>query len=204
MCHSLGFYTVIPTLGLILAFFLLLLSSLHLFTLVTHFPPFPISHVSSFFFPSSSLILLLPAALLILCFIFLLSRDTGDILLKICNLMPQDTGIYTCVAVNDHGSSSSSASIKVQGSAFGLKVHLPKVTCCCVFWLYMFVLLAGIPAAPGRPVAQEASSTAVMVHWPPPASSAHSVVSSYTVEYRQEGVCVCVGAVGLLLNDKWD
>uniref|UniRef100_A0A8C5CQ04 Non-specific serine/threonine protein kinase n=1 Tax=Gadus morhua TaxID=8049 RepID=A0A8C5CQ04_GADMO len=28
-------------------------------------------------------------------------RDTGDILLKICNVMPQDTGIYTCVAVND-------------------------------------------------------------------------------------------------------
>ncbi|XP_041858726.1 kalirin isoform X2 [Melanotaenia boesemani] len=85
-------------------------------------------------------------------------RDTGDILLKICNLMPQDTGIYTCVAVNDHGSASSSASIKVQG----------------------------IPAAPGRPVAQEASSMAVMVHWPPSASSAHCAVSSYTVEYRQE------------------
>ncbi|XP_060908991.1 kalirin-like isoform X2 [Labrus mixtus] len=85
-------------------------------------------------------------------------RDTGDILLKICNLMPQDTGIYTCVAVNDHGSTSSSASIKVQG----------------------------IPAAPGRPVAQEASSTAVMIHWTPPASSAHCTVSSYTVEYRQE------------------
>nr|XP_033469025.1 kalirin isoform X2 [Epinephelus lanceolatus] len=85
-------------------------------------------------------------------------RDTGDILLKICNLMPQDTGIYTCVAVNDHGSASSSASIKVQG----------------------------IPAAPGRPVAQEASSTAVMIHWPPPASSAHCAISSYTVEYRQE------------------
>ncbi|XP_072301119.1 kalirin isoform X3 [Eucyclogobius newberryi] len=85
-------------------------------------------------------------------------RDTGDILLKVCNLMPQDTGIYTCVAVNDHGSASSSASIKVQG----------------------------IPAAPGRPVAQEVSSTSVMVHWPPPASSAHSSVSSYNVEYRQE------------------
>lgn len=42
-------------------------------------------------------------------------RDTGDIVLKICNLMPQDTGIYTCVAVNDHGTASSSASIKVQG-----------------------------------------------------------------------------------------
>ncbi|XP_078796302.1 kalirin isoform X1 [Oryzias latipes] len=85
-------------------------------------------------------------------------RDTGDILLKICNLMPQDTGIYTCVAMNEHGSSSSSASIKVQG----------------------------IPAAPGRPVAQEVTNTAVMVHWPPPASSAHNTISSYTVEYRQE------------------
>ncbi|XP_029691129.1 kalirin isoform X2 [Takifugu rubripes] len=85
-------------------------------------------------------------------------RDTGDILLKICNVMPQDTGIYTCVAVNDHGSASSSASIKVQG----------------------------IPAAPGRPVAQEASSSAVMVHWAPPASSTHCVVSNYSVEYRQE------------------
>ncbi|KAM4608414.1 LOW QUALITY PROTEIN: kalirin-like [Polymixia lowei] len=85
-------------------------------------------------------------------------RDTGDILLKICNLMPQDTGIYTCVAVNDHGSASSSASIKVQG----------------------------IPAAPARPVAQEASSSAVVVQWSPPSSSANNTVSSYTVDYRQE------------------
>uniref|UniRef100_A0A8C7FFA0 non-specific serine/threonine protein kinase n=1 Tax=Oncorhynchus kisutch TaxID=8019 RepID=A0A8C7FFA0_ONCKI len=45
-------------------------------------------------------------------------RDTGDILLKICNLMPQDTGIYTCMAVNDHGTASSSASIKVQVSTY--------------------------------------------------------------------------------------
>lgn len=29
--------------------------------------------------------------------------------------MPQDTGIYTCIAINDHGTASSSASIKVQG-----------------------------------------------------------------------------------------
>ena len=52
-------------------------------------------------------------------FSVLVSRDTGDILLKICNLMPQDTGIYTCVAVNDHGTASSSASIKVQGENRG-------------------------------------------------------------------------------------
>ncbi|XP_035392161.1 kalirin isoform X1 [Electrophorus electricus] len=85
-------------------------------------------------------------------------RETGDILLKICNLMPQDTGIYTCVAVNDHGTASSSASIKVQG----------------------------VPAAPVRPVAQEASSMAVVVHWGPPASSGNCAITSYTVEYRQE------------------
>lgn len=47
---------------------------------------------------------------------FLSCRETGDILLKICNLMPQDTGIYTCIAINDHGTASSSASIKVQGN----------------------------------------------------------------------------------------
>uniref|UniRef100_A0AAY4EBD5 non-specific serine/threonine protein kinase n=1 Tax=Denticeps clupeoides TaxID=299321 RepID=A0AAY4EBD5_9TELE len=41
-----------------------------------------------------------------------------DILLKICNLLPQDTGIYTCVAVNDHGTASSSASIKVQATTY--------------------------------------------------------------------------------------
>ncbi|XP_043085474.1 kalirin isoform X3 [Puntigrus tetrazona] len=85
-------------------------------------------------------------------------RESGDIVLKICNLMPQDTGIYTCVAANDLGTASSSASIKVQG----------------------------IPAAPARPVAQEASSAAVIVHWLPPASSGNSAISSYTVEYRQE------------------
>ncbi|XP_027020156.2 kalirin isoform X5 [Tachysurus fulvidraco] len=85
-------------------------------------------------------------------------RESGDILLKICNLMPQDTGIYTCTAINDHGTASSSASIKVQG----------------------------VPAAPARPVAQEASSTAVMVHWLPPASLGNCAITSYTVEYRQE------------------
>lgn len=121
----------------------------------------------------------------------LFRRDTGDILLKICNVMPQDTGIYTCVAVNDHGSASSSASIKVQGPipiSVGLWFRpfqdLWSSTC--------FVRPAGIPAAPGRPVAQEASISAVMVHWAPPALSTHCAVSSYSVEYRQEGVCVCV------------
>lgn len=56
-------------------------------------------------------------------FFLLVSRDTGDILLKICNLMPQDTGIYTCVAVNDHGSASSSASIKVQGNGTWIQLR---------------------------------------------------------------------------------
>uniref|UniRef100_A0A8C9VFA4 non-specific serine/threonine protein kinase n=1 Tax=Scleropages formosus TaxID=113540 RepID=A0A8C9VFA4_SCLFO len=40
--------------------------------------------------------------------------ETGDIHLKICNLMPQDTGIYTCVAVNDHGSTGEGFEKRVQ------------------------------------------------------------------------------------------
>uniref|UniRef100_A0A3B3SLI1 non-specific serine/threonine protein kinase n=1 Tax=Paramormyrops kingsleyae TaxID=1676925 RepID=A0A3B3SLI1_9TELE len=83
---------------------------------------------------------------------------SGEIILKICNLTPQDTGIYTCVAVNEHGSASSSASIKVQG----------------------------VPPAPSKPVAQQAGSTAVLVHWIPPTNLGNCTVTSYTVEYRQE------------------
>ncbi|XP_039613341.1 kalirin isoform X3 [Polypterus senegalus] len=86
-------------------------------------------------------------------------RETGEILLKICNLIPQDTGIYTCVAVNDHGSASSSASIKVQG----------------------------VPAAPVQPMAQERSSTSVILRWLPPANTGNCAISGYTVEYKQEG-----------------
>ncbi|XP_023695750.1 kalirin-like isoform X2 [Paramormyrops kingsleyae] len=85
-------------------------------------------------------------------------RESGEIILKICNLTPQDTGIYTCVAVNEHGSASSSASIKVQG----------------------------VPPAPSKPVAQQAGSTAVLVHWIPPTNLGNCTVTSYTVEYRQE------------------
>uniref|UniRef100_A0A663N607 non-specific serine/threonine protein kinase n=1 Tax=Athene cunicularia TaxID=194338 RepID=A0A663N607_ATHCN len=43
--------------------------------------------------------------------------DSGDLTLKICNLMPQDSGIYTCVATNEHGTASTSATIKVQGNS---------------------------------------------------------------------------------------
>uniref|UniRef100_A0A8C3JTU0 non-specific serine/threonine protein kinase n=2 Tax=Neoaves TaxID=3078114 RepID=A0A8C3JTU0_9CHAR len=45
------------------------------------------------------------------------SCDSGELTLKICNLMPQDSGIYTCVATNEHGTASTSATIKVQGNS---------------------------------------------------------------------------------------
>lgn len=45
-----------------------------------------------------------------------LSSDSGEITLKICNVMPQDSGIYTCVATNELGTASTSATIKVQGT----------------------------------------------------------------------------------------
>uniref|UniRef100_A0A8C9XEM8 non-specific serine/threonine protein kinase n=1 Tax=Sander lucioperca TaxID=283035 RepID=A0A8C9XEM8_SANLU len=55
------------------------------------------------------------------------TSNNRDILLKICNLMPQDTGIYTCVAVNDHGSASSS-NLFLENSSISvfltLKLHI--------------------------------------------------------------------------------
>lgn len=110
LCFVLTIVALIPPLGSIFFTFLpvLLLCFLPIiFFLLLLFLPLPI--------------LLLHLLSLLFHPFLLLSRDTGDILLKICNLMPQDTGIYTCVAVNDHGSASSSASIKVQGNTPGLK-----------------------------------------------------------------------------------
>ncbi|XP_059866771.1 kalirin-like isoform X4 [Delphinus delphis] len=86
------------------------------------------------------------------------SCDSGEITLKICNLMPQDSGIYTCVAANDHGTTSTSATVKVQG----------------------------VPAAPNRPIAQERSCTSVILRWLPPSSTGNCTISGYTVEYREE------------------
>ncbi|KAK2091721.1 hypothetical protein P7K49_031005 [Saguinus oedipus] len=85
--------------------------------------------------------------------------DSGEITLKICNLMPQDSGIYTCIATNDHGTTSTSATVKVQG----------------------------VPAAPNRPIAQERSCTSVILRWLPPSSTGNCTISGYTVEYREEG-----------------
>ncbi|XP_057400914.1 kalirin [Balaenoptera acutorostrata] len=87
------------------------------------------------------------------------SCDSGEITLKICNLMPQDSGIYTCIAANDHGTASTSATVKVQG----------------------------VPAAPNRPIAQERSCTSVILRWLPPSSTGNCTISGYTVEYREEG-----------------
>ncbi|XP_044294416.1 kalirin [Varanus komodoensis] len=85
--------------------------------------------------------------------------ESGEVTLKICNVMPQDSGIYTCVATNELGTASTSATIKVQG----------------------------VPAAPNRPIAQERSCTSVILRWLPPSSTGNCTISGYTVEYREEG-----------------
>uniref|UniRef100_A0A8C3LPC4 non-specific serine/threonine protein kinase n=1 Tax=Chrysolophus pictus TaxID=9089 RepID=A0A8C3LPC4_CHRPC len=49
--------------------------------------------------------------------VYCICSDSGELMLKICNVMPQDSGIYTCVATNEHGTASTSATIKVQGNS---------------------------------------------------------------------------------------
>ncbi|XP_070806055.1 kalirin [Pituophis catenifer annectens] len=100
------------------------------------------------------------------------SCESGDITLKICNVMPQDSGIYTCVATNELGIASTSATIKVQG----------------------------VPAAPNRPIAQERSCTSVILRWLPPSSTGNCTISGYTVEYREEGSQVWQQSVASTLD----
>ncbi|XP_032045750.1 kalirin isoform X10 [Aythya fuligula] len=100
------------------------------------------------------------------------SCESGELTLKICNVMPQDSGIYTCVAVNEHGTASTSATVKVQG----------------------------VPAAPNRPIAQERSCTSVILRWLPPSSTGNCTISGYTVEYREEGSQVWQQSVASTLD----
>ncbi|KAG8548579.1 hypothetical protein GDO81_024899 [Engystomops pustulosus] len=100
------------------------------------------------------------------------ASESGDIRLRICNLMPQDSGIYTCVATNEHGSASTSATVKVQG----------------------------VPGAPCQPIAQERSSTSVILRWLPPSSTGNCTISGYTVEYKDEGSPVWQQSVACTLD----
>ncbi|ESO04844.1 hypothetical protein HELRODRAFT_78542 [Helobdella robusta] len=43
------------------------------------------------------------------------NRDTGDVILFIIEVFPQDTGIYECVAVNKFGSATTRAQLIVEG-----------------------------------------------------------------------------------------
>lgn len=64
--------------------------------------------------------------------------DVGEATLKILGVSTEDDGIYTCIAVNDMGSASSSASLRVLGKPPGAghlgqqspkPVHLPHLEC---------------------------------------------------------------------------
>ncbi|CAH2304994.1 kalirin isoform X4 [Pelobates cultripes] len=100
------------------------------------------------------------------------ASESGDVKLKICNLMPQDSGIYTCVATNDLGAASTSATVKVQG----------------------------VPGAPIQPVAQDRSSSSVILRWLPPSSTGNCTISGYTVEYKEEGSHIWQQSVACTLD----
>lgn len=46
------------------------------------------------------------------------NRETGEVLLFIVEVFPQDTGIYECAAVNKHGSATTRAQLIVEGRLF--------------------------------------------------------------------------------------
>lgn len=70
-----------------------------------------------------------------LCF-----SDIGEATLKIVGVTTEDDGIYTCIAVNDMGSASSSASLRVLGKPPGaghLCQRSPEVQCIRHTWCGM-------------------------------------------------------------------
>ena len=52
--------------------------------------------------------------------------DTGEIILHILEVFPQDTGVYRCEAVNEHGKAVTTAHLDVQGK--------------CVFFIFYIIL----------------------------------------------------------------
>lgn len=110
-------------------------------------------------------------------------RDTGDILLKVCNLMPQDTGIYTCVAVNNHGSASSSASIKVQGRCLtSSNIFFPQL----LYWQFSLIFFFSPCRYPSSP--WEASGAGGQQHSGHGALATPSFICSLLCEQLHCGV----------------
>jgi len=44
------------------------------------------------------------------------NKETGEVVLFIVEVFPQDTGVYECVAVNRYGRASTQAQLAVEGS----------------------------------------------------------------------------------------
>ena len=50
-----------------------------------------------------------------------LLNDFGVAVLDVCDLIPEDSGVYTCKIKNRHGDATSSCTVKVQGELLEMK-----------------------------------------------------------------------------------
>ncbi|XP_046859404.1 kalirin-like isoform X4 [Xenia sp. Carnegie-2017] len=72
----------------------------------------------------------------------------------------EDSGVYTCTAINDHG----------------------QVTTSCI------AQIRDKPSSPSKPTVTEITSSSVIVKWNPPDSDGNSAITAYTVECKETGV----------------
>ncbi|XP_028393138.1 triple functional domain protein-like isoform X5 [Dendronephthya gigantea] len=89
-----------------------------------------------------------------------ITQESQRSTLEITSSEFEDSGVYTCTAVNDHGQVTTSCIAQVRDK----------------------------PSSPSKPTVTEITSSSVIVKWNPPASDGNSAITAYTVECKETGV----------------